>query len=220
MKKIFLFLALLAAAETNAQKLTAGLRGGASYWMEAGDKGYRPQAMQGHHISPDIEGFVRRTSGKWAFEGAVGASALQYKLVDGYTFIECPTGMTDFSTDVRNMDLTLTAQRDITCPAMKSCPLFSRVHNYIGVTIGGAATRTTDRYSYEGGTSNMSITYFQLWTGLSNTITVDLCKKVQLVSTGFVRIAPTEFFSTFHPRFDGFNPVARAGVQLGGAYRF
>jgi hypothetical protein len=218
MKKIFLFLSMIAAIGANAQGLTAGLRGGASYWMQGGDKTNKPQTMRGQHISPDVEAFVRRSRGKWAFEGALGASALQYGMADGMYFFECGNGISDFTTEIRNVDLTLSVQRDITCPAMKSCPLLGRFRNYIGVSVTGAATRSTARFINENAGSDMSYTTYKFWTGVNNTLTFDLCKKTQIIATGYVRIVPTDFFSSYH--FYEFNPVARAGVQLGGAYKF
>ncbi len=222
---------LLAVSNVSAQSLTAGLRSGVSCWSQRAPKGGGfLEATPGKHLSWDKELFLRREGrGRWAFEAGVSHSALtdrrQISPIINHTSANqtlLPHMRTRRSD---NLELTLSAQYDITCSYMKACPLMKRFRSYVGASVTPALTKFTEStdFGLVDGVNYRTETdaeWFQTWIGLSHTMQYEATPHLVLSTVVEGRAAPTELLSGPAPGYEMATPAARFSFRIGAGYRF
>ena len=226
MKRIItLALATLAVTTVNAQ-ISGGIRTGASIWMDKGKGSCIGKSLDGQNLTWDKELFARyKTSGKLVFETSLGHYVFRNSstppagdyTAPGYT----NTGLRERS---QNIEWNISAQYDVSCPAMKSCPLLKKLTSYLGVVATPTYSSTKTELSYtklsDGTTTTTQATNneFTIWTGLSHTLVYDLCDHLYITSAARIQIDPNRFFE----KNSGVSstPDSRVGVQIGVGYNF
>ena len=225
MRQILLFSLLMSASVgLHAQDFSAGFRANAGYWLTPKDEfGYHFEALQGDHMVIVPAVFVRfAAKKKWAFEASLNRSDHNYAEV--YTVIL--DALYDTATEaykVRNNDLTLSAQYELSSPSLRKSPLFNRIHSYVGITLGIVLVQNETSFYPDYSPNVPTRVYehdtYEFWTGLSHNMTFNMGKKLMLISGAYFKVRPSVLLS-HGPHYGFYNPVARFGGQLGAAYRF
>jgi len=230
MKKM---LTLLAASflfyTSNAQQFSGGFRTGASHWMDK-EKGKCFSRENGRkHNSWDKELFIRyNTKGKLAFEASLGHYSLHNSYTpDQLTYFAPPEYVvTNVNERSQSLELNLSAQYDVTCPALQQkCPAMKRLKSYAGVILTPTLSRNTIKTTYvdevsssDPKTSVSSKDEMTLWTGLTHTMVYSVCEHLYVSSALRLQIDPNSFFDKHES--GTFSRDSRMGFQIGIGYNF
>ena len=226
MKRIItLAIASLAFSASQAQ-VSGGLRTGASLWMDKGNGSCFSNSLEGQNKTWDKELFARyTTSGKLAFETSVGHYAFRNHSTPPAGDYTAPgynnTGLKQSS---ENIEWNISAQYDVSCPSMKSCPMLSKLKSYIGVVATPTYSSSRTELQYVRLSDGLRTTTvatdneFAIWTGISHTLIYEVTSNLYLTSSARMQIDPNRFFEKNSGV--GSNPDSRVGVQLGVGYNF
>ena len=221
MKTLLTTCAILALTVTElaAQGISAGLRTGTSCWMQRSTGKSGPlEATPAQHRSWDQEVFIRREGkNRWAFEAGFSHAGVKKLEVLAVTNDHFPNDTAYFQNIWlgHNYELSLSAQYDITCAQMKSCPLLRQLRSYVGVSIIPTVTRLSPGLD----PTPEDQTLYQTWTGLSHTMVYSVTPHLALSTVVEGRFAPTELFAGSFQSGD-YRPAARMSVRVGFAYKF
>ncbi|HRO42742.1 MAG TPA: hypothetical protein PL009_07890 [Flavipsychrobacter sp.] len=226
MKKIItLVLTTCIFYSANAQQFSAGVRTGASKWMDK--KEGKCFSSSGQNTTWDKEMFVRyNTKGKFAFEAGMGHYAFSNQVTRtdyGCVYDANANIAAMYAHDVyeksQNLEWNLSAQYDLSCPALQEkCPLMKNLKSYVGVVVSPTLSRyTTTSYSVEGNYTNKnSRDEWSLWTGLTHSLVYKIDSRLYLSSTMRMQIDPANFFSK-QPAGSSVRD-SRLGMQIGVGY--
>jgi len=229
MKKIvrlFCFsIALLSGFPGGAQQHALGLRTGGSYWIDHSKGSPSDGSHANSQGSWDQQIFYRyETGGKWAFETSVTHYTLNY--TDGFNdapdVINSGYHNTGLHEKSQNMEWTVSMQYDISCPAMKKCPVLRKLKSFAGVLLSPTWSKTTTELTYQK-ISDLSKLATQrteyemnLWAGVSHTLTYEVNTHFIVSSQVSFQLQPDRFFDK-HPGVSS-APDTRMSWELGLGY--
>lgn len=223
MKKILtLIISGLAFLQADAQDLSGGFRTGASKWMDK-DNSCGIKRMDNGNLTWDKEFFIRyQASEKVVLEAGMGHYAYKATYREPENFIPAHAEGSFYISSERsqNLEWNLSAQYDMTCAGLQAaCPLLKRIKSYAGVVLTPTLSRNTITEARvgdaEGYTRESSRDQWSLWTGLTHTLTYELCNQLYLSSAVRLQIDPNRFFDASAQLPDR---NTRLGLQLGVGY--
>src|SRR5690606_35592581 len=194
MKKLFTTAALIALAmtESAAQGFSVGLRTGSSCWAQRMyPNSAKMESMPGQKTTWDQELFVRwEGKSRWAFEGGL----IHVKAANHEILYVPDLGTEGFQNNRKGHSyaLSLSAQYELRCAKMNSCPLLRRFRSYAGVSLMPTITRL------EPGLDPWpaNVTTFQAWLGLNHTLVFQATPHLAFSAVASGNAAPTALLAS------------------------
>ncbi|MBS1588125.1 MAG: hypothetical protein JST52_00780 [Bacteroidetes bacterium] len=224
---LVLIFAGLSSFFSQAQSFYAGIRTGASYWMNHQINNGKTNTIEGQHITWDKDFFVNYQSKKrWSFE----LSGEQYAFNQGvinetygcdYNALYNTYAMWVNRTHEtsQNYAIRLSILYHLSCPQIESkCKIMARLHNYLGISISSVFSKNITKYGFEESEQTKSIQHeTTFWTGIQHILKFDLSKNLSLNSYVLGQVNPMDLFSNHSISQNKRN--VRMNVALGIGYR-